>query len=122
MTRLAAVPALWRGLYFEINSGAGRVPDGITGIRDVDAPCEAFVLVESERPDGGGDCETDGHYLCAECTRIKLAVLRRRHDECEECGAVLPRRGLDGLGDCLNGCHDQPWASVAPLIQPPGEA
>lgn len=116
---ILSVPVLWRALYYEVNGHAGRMPDGITGIRDVNSPCEAFVLVEGDgRPDGLGDCETDGHYICAECTRIKLDVLRRRHDECEECGTALPRRGVAGLGDCPKGCHDQPWARV---VAPDGE-
>ena len=37
-------------------------PVGAPGLRDRDNPCAAF---EPGRPDG--DCETDGHYLCAEC-------------------------------------------------------
>ena len=52
---ILSVPVLWRALYYEVNGHAGRMPDGITGIRDVNSPCEAFVLVEGDgRPDGLG--------------------------------------------------------------------
>ena len=38
----------------------------LNGLRDPDYPCDAF---ESGAPGPFGDCETDGHYLCDECTR-----------------------------------------------------
>lgn len=47
---------------------------GVTGIRDPEHPCTAFV---EGVPDRGGDCETDGHYVCDECTRRMT---------CEGCG------------------------------------
>ena len=39
-----------------------RVPDGLDGIRDIDAPCEEF-----KNGSPSGDCQSDGHYLCREC-------------------------------------------------------
>ena len=83
---LRAVPEAWRALYAELNGG--RVPDGTPGIRDQDAPCEHYDL------DGSlgavfSDCETDGHYLCEECVHISARALRRRRDQCEDCGTAL---------------------------------
>ncbi len=42
---------------------------GQTGIRDPDNICTAFV--EGKPSMHGGDCDTDGHYLCDECERRK---------------------------------------------------
>jgi hypothetical protein len=41
-------------------------PIGTPGVRDKDAPCQEF---QPGIP--LGNCETDGHYLCAECTKKK---------------------------------------------------
>jgi len=40
-----------------------RPPDGMPKVRDVDNPCHKFVP-----GDPAGDCDGDGHYLCAECS------------------------------------------------------
>lgn len=108
-TRVAAmidsrtIPTPWVALFHEINGG--RIPDGEPGIRDVDAPCEAFQLGEPR----GGTCETDGHYICAECVEISPKVLRRRRDLCEECGTPLKfRSATDHEGACASGCDDPP--------------
>lgn len=86
-----AVPWRWRVLVCELNGG--RIPDGEPGIRDVDAPCEMFQPVGEpfEQNDGTdtGTCETDGHYLCTECQHIELRTIRRRRDQCEDCGTKL---------------------------------
>jgi len=76
---------------------------GTPGVRDVEAPCEVFNVGEP----GRGDCETDGHYLCVECTEIALHVLRRRRGQCEDCGASLVRaRGPWGDEDaCSTRCE-----------------
>ncbi len=84
-----AIPPVWRSLVNEINGG--RIPDGEPGIRDVDAPCEVFDPVGTafQTAPGTGDCETDGHYICAECVHISRDALRRKRDECIECGADM---------------------------------
>ena len=112
----ALIPRLWRALVDEINGGRipsyDRIPDGEPGIRDVDARCDAFEPVGApyEIAKGNGNCQTDGHYLCVECVHIELGTLRRRRDQCEECGATLPRGRNNTLGDCPNGCHVPLWA------------
>ena len=60
-------------------------------MRDTEAPCDAYDPVGGPDTDATGDghCETDGHYLCRECRNISLEALRRRRDECQECGAML---------------------------------
>lgn len=82
----ADVPAPWRALVSELNGG--RIPDGEPGIRDVDAPCEAFRPAGDpfEAADGSGTCETDGHHICSECVHIERATLRRRRGQCETTG------------------------------------
>lgn len=47
--------------------GIERMPDGMPGIRDVDAPCEDFTPGTTAGTLAIGDCATDGHYLCDEC-------------------------------------------------------
>lgn len=103
-TDFYAVPPAWRSL---VASLGGRIPDGTDGIRDVDAPCEAFKPAGApyERAKGTGSCETDGHYICVECVEIKLETLRRRQDQCEECGASLVKVGY--LEQCP-ACCDLP--------------
>ena len=98
-----ATPPAWRGLMNEINGG--RIPDGERGIRDVDAPCESFVPTGApyELSLGGGDCETDGHYICKECVHISLSTLRARLDQCRECGEKLVHAGTKDE-DCSARC------------------
>lgn len=95
-------PAVWRDLVSEIN---GRIPVGTPGVRDPDALCEVFDPVEGD-PDGSGTCQTDGHYMCSECRHIELVTLRRRRDQCEDCGAKLERgQGKYGPEDlCSKRC------------------
>lgn len=58
---------------------------GVDGVRDDDHPCAAFVLGKPQ-----GDCSTDGHYMCDECTE------RASCDRCGErpmyCACDAPRR------------------------------
>ncbi len=101
------VPIPWRALISEVNGG--RIPDGEPGVRDVDAPCDVFEPGES----GHGPCETDGHYLCVECVHIDLATLRRRRDQCEDCGAKLERvRTGYGPEDVCSARCDAPTVPV----------
>lgn len=86
---LVGIPPIWRALVAEINGA--RVPDGTPGVRDADAPCESFDPAGKDFEDapGRGTCETDGHYICRECVHISIAALRRRRDQCEDCGTPL---------------------------------
>lgn len=55
----------WAILEAQVN---GRAIVGMAGVRDPDAPCDAFdPLPEGEHPTGEGGCMSDGHYMCAEC-------------------------------------------------------
>lgn len=52
----------------------GRMRDGVDGVRDVDAPCEAFRAGEpfvNGVPIGW--CQSDGHYICHECKHLHLS-------------------------------------------------
>lgn len=102
---MSEIPFAWRALMAQINAsgGSGRISDGEPGIRDVDAPCGLYepeeVPMDAEIR---GDCETDGHYLCAEgttvCAHISARELWRRRDRCEGCGGEL------GPGDTCEAC------------------
>ena len=91
--------AEWNLLVAEVN---GKRELGMPGVRDPEAPCEAFSPVgvafqqvkESELT-GHGDCETDGHYMCTECTLISVGALRHRQSRCDACGTPLIFRGND---------------------------
>jgi DNA-directed RNA polymerase subunit RPC12/RpoP len=96
MTSLDSVPFVWRALVAELN--------GVDlNTRDPANPCEAFD--QTDDPDGSGECMTDGHYMCVECKLICLSALRRKRDQCQDCGAklVFPRHGSEG--ECVNECH-----------------
>lgn len=43
-----------------------KKPVGIPGNRDPDHPCEAYAP-RRRGPFEWADCQTDGHWLCAEC-------------------------------------------------------
>jgi hypothetical protein len=94
---ILAVPRAWRALVSEINGG--RIPDGTAGVRDVDAPCDEFQPVGSPYvlSEGGGTCDTDGHYICSECVHISTAEVRRRREQCIDCGAPLVRERFLGI-------------------------
>lgn len=44
--------------------GPVQVPHGTPGVRDPDNPCEVYT----PGIPGEGDCMSDGHYLCLECS------------------------------------------------------
>jgi len=48
-----------------------RVPD-----RDPEAPCPSRAFEPGEP---AGDCDTDGHYMCAECVHCRPGVLEERY-------------------------------------------
>lgn len=93
------IPLVWRALYEDLNGRAHKPEYPQT--RDPDAPCDAWE--QTDAPDGSGHCLTDGHYMCVECIHISLATLRRRRDQCDECGAKLSFENSRD-GDCPNEC------------------
>jgi hypothetical protein len=111
MVPLLDVPEPWRALVWEINGN--RPFDGTPGIRDVDAPCDAFEPAGEpfEQAKGEGSCDTDGHYICSECVHISLRVLRARRDQCEDCGAPLVRER--NVGEVCSARCDRPAVVAA---------
>jgi len=65
------LPPAWDELYRHVNGRPGLF--GTPGVRDPDYPCEAF---DGERYDGRGDCMSDGHYMCTECSRLSPEAYR----------------------------------------------
>jgi hypothetical protein len=55
----------WKTLVAALNSNPG--PFGAPGVRDPEYPCAEF---DGKNYDGTGDCLSDGHYLCNECSRL----------------------------------------------------
>jgi len=47
-----------------------QIPDGIPTVRSLSAPCPGYAPRKPTLQDWR-DCETDGHYLCAECCHRK---------------------------------------------------
>jgi len=85
----------WNQLVASVN---GTTTIGTIGVRDPDYPCEgfnpvgaAFRQVTESDLCSWSRCETDGHYMCTECTEISIDELRRRQCRCEECGSDLER-------------------------------
>ena len=105
-----AIPPVWRTLIHAINGeNDPRIPDGAPGVRDVDAPCEAFEPAGKpyQIANGSGDCMTDGHNLCVECVHIAQETLREKRDLCIECGeAMVTSKALGRV------CSDQCAESV----------
>ena len=65
--------------YAERMQTSGRKPLGVPGNRDPDHPCPAFEPRPRKLGDWS-DCESDGHYLCAECCH-KLPLPQGREGE-----------------------------------------
>lgn len=55
----------WKDLVRFVNEAPPRF--GMPGVRDPDYPCESF---DGKNYDGTGDCKSDGHYLCKECSQL----------------------------------------------------
>ena len=72
---MSALPLAWQHLVAEVN---GRRELGMPGVRDHKYPCELFDPVDA--PKGTGECRTDGHYLCTECSRISREAVEWRED------------------------------------------
>lgn len=70
--------AAWNELIAQVN---GRTFFGQPGVRDPDAPCDAFA---PGTPEASGRCSTDGHYMCDECRlRATCAGCGQRPMQCE---------------------------------------
>ena len=92
-----AVMESWAQLEASVN---GRTRAGMPGVRDPEFPCSAYAPFGEpfQHSEGGGTCDTDGHFMCVECTQISTRELRRRNDECADCGTKLrpdPQGGRD---------------------------
>lgn len=60
----------WAELVESVN---GRTSLGRVGVRDPDGPCEEF---DGAGYDGSGRCQSDGHYLCVECSHLSPDAAR----------------------------------------------
>lgn len=60
----------WAELTERVN---GRTTIGMVGVRDPEYPCEAF---DGLGYDGHGRCDSDGHYLCVECSDLSPKASR----------------------------------------------
>lgn len=58
------LPMSWACLVAEVN---GRTFVGQPGVRDPEYPCEEF---DGRGYDGSGQCDSDGHYMCVECSNL----------------------------------------------------
>lgn len=61
----------WQNLCEQLNGRAGTL--GAAGVRDPDGVCELF---DGRGYDGAGDCLSDGHYLCTECSHLSPEASR----------------------------------------------
>ncbi len=52
--------------------GVPRAPD-----RDPEFPCPSRAF---EAGEPSGNCDTDGHYMCAECVHCRPGVLEERYE------------------------------------------
>lgn len=50
---------------------------GAVGVRDPEYPCDAF---DGAGYDGSGNCRSDGHYMCKECSRLSPDAPRFTND------------------------------------------
>lgn len=60
----SGLAARWNALVAEVN---GRPLIGTPGVRDIENPCAAF---DGLGYDGTGDCLSDGHYVCTDCSLL----------------------------------------------------
>lgn len=62
-------------LYLAVNRLPGRF--GAPGVRDPDNQCSAF---DAHGYNGQGECLSDGHYLCVECSELSPEAPRFTSD------------------------------------------
>lgn len=70
MTRFWKWLTLWAYRHWR-GDVLSRMPVGVPGYRDPDAPCEAYAPRWRQLGEWG-DCKTDGHYLCRHCAHRDL--------------------------------------------------
>lgn len=58
-------PPAWEALYRHVNGLPA--PFGTVGVRDPDFHCEFY---DAQGYDGKGDCQSDGHYECKNCSHL----------------------------------------------------
>jgi hypothetical protein len=75
-TLMADAMLEWENLYRFVNSKSPLF--GTVGVRDPDALCEEF---DGKHYDGQGSCESDGHYLCIECSKLSPEAPRFSNDD-----------------------------------------
>lgn len=63
-------PPQWEVLVEEVN---GRNVLGAIGVRDPNAICEDF---DGLGYNGKGECHSDGHYLCKNCSHLSPKALQ----------------------------------------------
>jgi len=66
-----SLPIEWQYLIASVN---GRSMMGQPGVRDPEYPCDEFV----PGLPGNGHCDTDGHYMCAECSVMSRQAVEYR--------------------------------------------
>jgi hypothetical protein len=66
--------ASWNELFHHVN---GRTMLHQVGVRDPENPCEAF---DGQGYDGTGRCDSDGHYICNECSHLAPDAPRFNQD------------------------------------------
>lgn len=74
---------------------------GQIGVRDTDNPCEHF---DGKPPGLSADCDTDGHYMCNECSHRRTCEgCGQRPMHCECADPVEPVEFVRALASyCLN--------------------
>lgn len=65
------LPLAWEELRRFVNGYPGH--EGVPGVRSAEYPCEVF---DGRGYDGTGDCMSDGHYLCTECSQLSSEAPR----------------------------------------------
>ena len=73
-----SVEERWSWLVAEVN---GRGVVGMPGVRDPENICDEFYPGE---PQENNSCDGDGHYMCSECSKLKVCgACGERTDFCE---------------------------------------
>lgn len=62
---MSNLPLAWEVLRRAVNAEPPFV--GTPGVRDPDGVCESF---DGKGYNGRGQCLSDGHYLCVECSEL----------------------------------------------------
>ena len=65
------LPLAWEVLRRSVNDEPPLF--GTVGVRDPDYPCESF---DGRGYNGHGRCQSDGHYMCEECSELSSDASR----------------------------------------------